>query len=398
MASIEKRQRDDGAHSWRVVWRQDGRKRSETFASEGAAREFRGLVDAAGQSLPIGWVPGLGYPDDHASETMPLREWADRAIAARTGITTGTRSRYAAILTRHVYPELGDIPLGSVTRERVAVWMNGLTLSPKSIANVHGLLSSILSDAAEARLIPANPVARMRLPRHDTPDRREMTFLSRDEFAILLAAAPPEYRLLLRTLVTTGLRWGEVTALQVSHFDGARLDVRQAWKATTDGTLTLGPPKSAASRRVVPLTPDVADDLAVAVTGRLPSAWLFTSPRGHVLRNGTFHTRVWAPTIARAQRCEDHADAEAPCGCVGTLSKRPRIHDLRHTHVAWLMSEGMNVYRIQARLGHESYSTTIGTYGHLLEQDDSDLLAAIGSTRPQGAPTPLRRRQATARP
>lgn len=47
------------------------------------------------------------------------------------------------------------------------------------------------------------------------------------------------------------------------------------------------------------------------------------------------------------------------------LPRRPRIHDLRHTHVSWLIAAGVPLPAIQRRLGHESITTTIDRYGHL---------------------------------
>ena len=42
-------------------------------------------------------------------------------------------------------------------------------------------------------------------------------------------------------------------------------------------------------------------------------------------------------------------------------------HDLRHTHVAFLIAQGEHPKTIQGRLGHASISTTLDTYGHLFE-------------------------------
>lgn len=54
------------------------------------------------------------------------------------------------------------------------------------------------------------------------------------------------------------------------------------------------------------------------------------------------------------------------------LEKRPRIQDLRHTHVAWLILRGVPLPVIQQQLGHESIQTTIDVYGtstaHCLRQ------------------------------
>jgi len=48
------------------------------------------------------------------------------------------------------------------------------------------------------------------------------------------------------------------------------------------------------------------------------------------------------------------------------ILKRPRVHDLRHTHASWLIHEGVPLPIIQRRLGHESIQTTVDTYGHIM--------------------------------
>jgi len=56
------------------------------------------------------------------------------------------------------------------------------------------------------------------------------------------------------------------------------------------------------------------------------------------------------------------------------LEKDTRIHDLRHTHASWLIAAGRPLPSIQRRLGHESITTTVDTYGHLMmEVDEGNL-------------------------
>jgi integrase len=59
------------------------------------------------------------------------------------------------------------------------------------------------------------------------------------------------------------------------------------------------------------------------------------------------------------------------------LTKSPRFHDLRHTHVAWLIAGGTPLPKIQQRLGHESIQTTIDVYGGLLADTDDQVDAVI---------------------
>jgi integrase len=47
------------------------------------------------------------------------------------------------------------------------------------------------------------------------------------------------------------------------------------------------------------------------------------------------------------------------------LTKRPRIHDLRHTAASWLLGAGVPLITVSGHLGHEDTSVTAKVYGHL---------------------------------
>ncbi|WP_331461626.1 tyrosine-type recombinase/integrase [Carnobacterium maltaromaticum] len=54
-----------------------------------------------------------------------------------------------------------------------------------------------------------------------------------------------------------------------------------------------------------------------------------------------------------------------------------RLHDFRHSHVAYIIDKGEEPVLIKDRLGHASITTTIDTYGHLYpnkQQETSDKL------------------------
>lgn len=54
-----------------------------------------------------------------------------------------------------------------------------------------------------------------------------------------------------------------------------------------------------------------------------------------------------------------------------------RIHDLRHSHVAYLIEKNVNIYKISKRLGHSSASITMKIYAHLLDKEESEIIDAI---------------------
>ena len=82
-----------------------------------------------------------------------------------------------------------------------------------------------------------------------------MTVLTRDEFALLLSKVAPFYQPLVLTLVATGLRFGEATALTASDVDvsvrPATIRVTKAWKRDEDSRYYVGPPKTKRARRTI---------------------------------------------------------------------------------------------------------------------------------------------------
>ena len=59
-------------------------------------------------------------------------------------------------------------------------------------------------------------------------------------------------------------------------------------------------------------------------------------------------------------------------GCKESGVKKIRIHDLRHSHVAYLIELGFSPVEIAERMGHESISVTF-TYSHLYPSKQKNL-------------------------
>jgi hypothetical protein len=78
-------------------------------------------------------------------------------------------------------------------------------------------------------------------------------------------------------------------------------------------------------------------------------------------------------------------DEVSTCSCPSRLHRKPRFHDLRHTHASSCIEINMNPKKIQGRLGHASYSITMDIYGHLMETgttEELDRLDAHFSDKP----------------
>jgi integrase len=407
MASIVERPKKDGSSTFQVKWRQDGEWQSEKFAERPAADQFKALVEAHGGQWPHGWIRGMGFvePDEQPGD-MSLVKWATRYVDRLTGIDHRTRDDYHREIRLHLSHLVHtrtdglEVPatICNLSQDDVTDWVrreqDGLPdegdpekwkrrpADPKSIRNRHGLLYCVVQAAvdAEPQLRAKNCCTRTDLPRVDDNIEDDMTFLERDEYArIAQEITDPDARDLADWLVGTGMRFSEATALKVGDLaltaDRPTVNVQRAWKKAKKGSekaFYLGPPKTKKARRLLGLSPAQVDMARRLVAGRKPDDFVFRAAMGGPWRHANYYNRKWMPAVKAAVE--------------KGLPKRPRIHDLRHTHVSWLIAARIPLPAIQIRLGHESIQTTVDRYGHLERTLDDDITAAVEAA--MGVPAP----------
>ncbi len=368
---------------WRVQYRIDGRVVTDTFDTQSAGDEYASLVERVGGAA----ARQVLAKRRSGGETVPtLRQWTAQYLSPESGLLTGiepsTRQNYERIAERSFLTFLGDYPLTAISKETVGQWVawqekrpktrnadgnmrevEGSMLSAKTIKNYHALLSNVLKAAVEGGIIEQNPAFRTRL---SAGIAEEPVFLSRDQFARLYSEIPEYYKPLVALLVGTQMRWSEATALQWKHINTdtapPTIRVSQAWKKpTTTSPWRIGPTKTRRGRRTVSVwneliallgEPGSPEDLVIQ--GRL---------NGGRLWYGSFLSRIWNTAVERAE-----------------LNPRPTPHDLRHTGASWLIADGKPLPFIQARLGHESITTTINVYGHLLPDAHTQMADSLAAT------------------
>jgi integrase len=369
MASFRERKKADGTKYWSVLYRIGGRKGTQHSLSfegeqgEADARYALELFNTHGPGRALELLKVIRAERTKLTVDQYLRHHVEHL----TGVDKGTRDRYTAFIINDISPHLGHIPLAELSRDDVRRWVNLLAASGssgKTIMNKHGFLSGALA-AGMPKHLQSNPCDGNRLPRWD---RTEMVFLTRDEFRIMQRAVSQQYRPLIEFLVASGARWGEATALRPSDVDRDACTVRitRAWKMDGHSRMTLGTTKTRRSVRTINVPGRVLDQLDYS------REWLFVNGRGNPVRIHSFQSNLWRPALARAMN-EDLAKKEGR----PVLTKRPRIHDLRHTCASWMIAAGVPLPVIQQHLGHESITTTVNTYGHLDRSSAEAAAAAI---------------------
>ncbi|MFJ4800166.1 tyrosine-type recombinase/integrase [Streptomyces murinus] len=407
MARVVPRERKDGGVSYYVRWiaggSRGGKNESEIFTEEEAAKRFKDLVNGHGQQWPPGWVKGQGFVKDLRSPDEMFEPFAMKQIGLLTGVQGDTRAKYRRLVEQNMAPWFKDFSVrdgeGGISREMVQMWVNALSkgdpaphdpkgrkprtkYKPKTVLNQHGLLHAILQAAvdAEPSLRATNPCDYTSLPRSDGEEiDEEMVFLEREEFGWIHECMAEDAQELMEAFGETGGRWGEVTALQPRDLRRRNgrpaIRIQRAWKRDEDGKPYLGAPKTKKSRRTLVITEGFWQKLSRRAQGKAKDDLLFTGPEGGRWDAGTFRRLRFVPAIELA--AEKFG-----------LIKRPRIHDLRHSHASWLIAARVPLPAIQARLGHESITTTVDRYGHLLDALDDEVMAAVAWAMDPTAPLP----------
>ena len=290
---------------------------------------------------------------------MPFGEWLDHwyETYSKPTIRPSTQRNYETYIRRYISPQLGSIPLNKLTGsdiQRLCTWMKtecntGNGLSDSQVINCHSLCCRALEKAVAERLIARNPAAGCKLPAFK---REEMKILSREAMQKLLIQAKEEnyYELFLLELAT-GLRLGELMALQWDDLDLSTGELRINKQVNIVGSeLVVNEPKTKAAVRTLVLPPSVRSVLGEYKT-RVNSRWLFPSPKKEDL--------PLRPSVVnqRLHRILDHA------GC-----DRVRFHDLRHTFATNALAYGMDIKTLSSILGHVSSGTTLNTYSHVTDE------------------------------
>ncbi|MEU0166769.1 site-specific integrase [Streptomyces iakyrus] len=262
-------------------------------------------------------------------------------------------------LRLHLVPSLGSRAMAAIRRNDIQVLFKGLSeqLGPGSVRNVYDVLVRVMTAAVEDKVIASNPCRRITLP--PMPDE-EVTPPTIAQVEAMAREMPPYIRAAVVALAGSGLRIGELLGLKVSDVDFKAGTIRVDRQRLQSGK--IGPPKTAKSRRTVPVGEVVTDALIAHLAARPSKGWLFTMEEGEPL-----NYRRWKTEWNCARRTLQAAENEAADREGRRPVELPHMvtHDLRHFFASALIAGGASVKQVQLVLGHASAVITLRIYAHL---------------------------------
>ena len=353
---------------------------------------------------------------------ITLKAFSDKWIEeyAKQNLQPGTITKYKEELNDKILPVLGHLKLSELKPHNLNSFFVSLTkdgirkdgkpggYSKGSIAKTRNVLSSILRTAVDWELLDKNPCDRVKRLGEDTAERLKYftpeqvnEFLSfiKDEYTVTIPAheriddtgkkykvgeyhttkkVPEQLQVLFNVAVYTGMRKGEILALQWPDIDFER-DIIKVSKAVTivDGKPVIKPPKTKSGYRTIAIPHVLTEQIKELRRNQIKlrsfmadswkgDNWVFIQSDGKQMSYST-------PYEAMQDIIKRYNDGKQESEQLPFIP----FHGLRHTSATLLIAAHEDTKTVSHRLGHAQTSTTLNIYAHALEESDKEAATAL---------------------
>lgn len=298
--------------------------------------------------------------------------------ARRATLRPSTAASYEGILRNYLIPKLGAKRLQALTGADLNRLYDGLLksgrtesrrhgmgpgLAPKSVRNVHGVLTRAMRDAVRWGHLQRSPCDAADPPKGRSP---EMKVWNAEQLRLFVTTAnDTRWSAVWRLMATTGMRRGEALGLRWSDIDlDAATVTIQATRIRYNRITEGSTPKTAKGNRTISLGKRTVAALR---------EWRTVQAEEH--RRLGLKRIVGGLVVTTADGQAPHPESfSIAFGKVARTAKLPRIrlHDLRHSYATSALAAGVPVKVLSQRLGHADVGVTLSIYAHVLPGDDED--------------------------
>ena len=245
-------------------------KRNRVWYYKLPAEKTFHTTDQTNKTLAEAYVIELIKKNDRAreeSQPITLQEyarsffvwdecsWIKEQLATGHSFSPRTAQMRRGHLTNHVFPKFGDHLLTDLKSKEIQIWIIGLPLSSQTHKHIHNTLNIVLREAKREKLISENPmddvkrvVVQFEERKPFSLDEISLMFPS-DRDDLLLIWKSPYWASLFFTLLTSGMRSGEIRALKWKHIDWKLNGILVLQAVKSDDT--IGPTKSGQERGIL---------------------------------------------------------------------------------------------------------------------------------------------------
>lgn len=322
------RQKPNG--KWLIQVMVDGQRVSKQFDTEDEA---------------LYWAAGIKTKQQEAeksAKTITVRSAIDRYIESKSSVLSPSTIVGYRKVQKLWIEDIEKIKVSEITQEQIQRWVNKLskTISPKTISNAHGLISSIIKEYRPSMSLHTT------LPRKIKPDIKIPS--EGDLRSILQCAKGSKYELPILLAVAMGLRRSEILGLTWDCVDGDTLHIRTAVVDGEDGPVQKGT-KTYSGKRDLKM-PQYIQEL---IEAQPQNSDYVINMSGKAIYSG------FARICEKAE--VDHF----------------RFHDLRHANASIMLAIGVPDKYSMKRMGHKTNNMLKTTYQHTIKEHEQKFDALI---------------------
>lgn len=348
---------------------------------EDARAKARELEQFLAQAAPI---------RDPGGDVRTVARLAERYTADHlAGLSTRFREKQAYVLRRWVLPHLADKTVTAWTPADSAAVITAARAAGSSDATVQDVgaaMRALVTHARRLRWLTAQSedplwtvryakrssiqgAATIYVPRSSLPTDEDCNRL----FAALEHLGHPRWATAMRLAHRSGVRWGELIALQARDlsFDPRVVRVRRAVEQPTRGPAALKTPKNGKTRTTIfpkSLTAELEALADSTERAHGPEGLLFPTATGDIVRRSNFQP-IWVraadaagwPMETPLTRSAGYGEKNKGWRWTGSAKWTP--HDLRHVAACWMLFDlKLDPAVVADKLGHADPNFTIRRY------------------------------------
>lgn len=297
-----------------------------------------------------------------------LNYWFDQYVYMNC--RKSTHVSYGNIIKRHIDPAIGHIKLKDLSPKILQEFFNNKAnegISKNFLSNISGVLSGSLKYAVyPSQYIKDNPMQYIKVPSIDTKKEKIRTITVEEFNKIMPHFKDSFHEIPLMIAFHTGMRIGEITALQWNDidFDKKNIDINKSLMRLEKDVYIDGPTKTKSSMREVSIGDTLLNYLKKV---QLQQKRDKLSYGQYYIKNDN---RVCLKESGEHVKPSNLKYTERKIRKL--LGRGFSFHDLRHTHATILIENGANIKYVQERLGHSKISTTMDTYAHVTQKMKTD--------------------------
>ena len=284
-------------------------------------------------------------------------------------MSPSTYNGYAKVINGERMKHWAEVNASDVTPSMLRDWIGGMDCTSKAIRNMLIPLRSVFEDALNDGLVEFNPFERIALAKLIRQTAKASDYVvqpfTQAERQTILAACRTDERPTFLFWFNTGLRPGELQALEWRHIDWEKATARVEQNQVVG---VLKAPKTMAGIRSIDLNSEAMEALeAQKAISKLRGERIWLNPRtlDPWRTDAQIRKTAWLPIMARS----------------GIEYRNP--YQIRHTYASTLLTAGANPWYVAQQLGHEDVEMVFRTYGKFIREDyqkpKAELRLASGS-------------------